>query len=86
MYGVNNARRKKTRLTQQINTASSYLDTRKVQLVRNTWLEITSGVPQGSILRPTPWNILYGGVLRTSLPEGVNTIAYTDDLVLVWYS
>lgn len=46
-------------------------------------LEITCGVPQGSVHGPILWNVYYDGVLRMSMPEGVTIIAYADDLALV---
>lgn len=44
---------------------------------------VTAGVPQGSILGPTLWNAMYDGVLRLALPEGVETIGFADDLVVL---
>lgn len=44
---------------------------------------VTSGVPQGSVLGPTLWNIMYDGVLRLEFPTGVNIIGFADDIALV---
>nr|BAC57916.1 reverse transcriptase [Anopheles gambiae] len=44
---------------------------------------VTAGVPQGSILGPTLWNIMYDGVLRVELPEGASVIGYADDIVVM---
>ncbi|XP_058128439.1 uncharacterized protein LOC131292350 [Anopheles ziemanni] len=43
---------------------------------------ITAGVPQGSILGPTLWNVMYDGVLDVELPEGASIVGFADDLVL----
>ena len=40
-------------------------------------------MPQGSVLGPPGWNVLYDGLLRQPLPEGASIVAFVDDVALI---
>lgn len=44
---------------------------------------VTKGVPQGSVLGPLLWNLMFDGVLQTRLPTGAKTMCYADDTVIL---
>lgn len=46
-------------------------------------VKLSSGVPQGSILRPTLWNVLYDSLLRICFPHEVSFLAFADDVAIV---
>jgi len=60
-----------------------YLEDRPLSFeegLNSTKIVVTCGVPQGSVLDSTLWNILYDGLLRTRLPAGVEYLAFADDV------
>jgi len=44
---------------------------------------MSCGVPQGSVLGPGLWNLLYDGLLRIRMPEGVRILAFADDVAVL---
>lgn len=44
---------------------------------------VTGGVPQGSVMGPTLWNVMYDEVLRLDLHKRAKTIGFADDLAIV---
>lgn len=46
-------------------------------------IEISGGVPQGSVVGPLLWNATFDAVMRTELPSGVKLLGFADDTMLV---
>lgn len=69
-----------------LNVIMAYLSGREIILeaegIKKT-MQIKSGVPQGSVLGPILWNVLYNELLEMQLPEGVAMIGFADDVAMV---
>lgn len=69
-----------------ITIIASYLSERKLLLETKEGVKyssINSGVPQGSVLGPTLWNILYDSLFKIKLPEEATLVGFADDVVLI---
>ena len=44
---------------------------------------VSAGVPQGSVLGPLLWNVMYDGILRLKFPKGTHIIGFADDIALM---
>ncbi|CAB0037467.1 unnamed protein product [Trichogramma brassicae] len=44
---------------------------------------ILAGVPQGSVLGPILWNVMYDSILRLRLDDGVRIVGFADDIDVV---
>lgn len=68
-----------------ISIIASYLSDRKILIETEKGIKqrkINSGVPQGSVIGPTLWNVLYDELLASEMPEGVTLVGFADDLAM----
>lgn len=65
---------------------ASYFSNREVGMFVGSqvvWKASTMGCPQGSVLGPAVWNLHLDNLLEWPMPEGVEMVAYADDVTLI---
>lgn len=59
-----------------------YLSNRYISTETESF-RMTCGVPQGSVLGPTLWNIMFNPIIKKDLGENCKVVAYADDVAIV---
>ncbi|XP_029054486.1 uncharacterized protein LOC114881785 [Osmia bicornis bicornis] len=80
------AMRKKNFNPQMVGLIRSYLTNR--WLIVNTSdgtdrIQVFGGVPQGSVIGPFMWNLVYDGLLKKTIRRDVYLIAFADDVGII---
>lgn len=66
-----------------VKVLRSYMQARNLVINEDLCMPVTCGVPQGSVLGSTLWNLFYDGVSRLPVREGVKLVAFADDVAVV---
>lgn len=69
-----------------LNILYHYLNERKITLQMGNEIVVKNtdmGCPQGSVLGPLLWNILFNGAIKMQYNEKVDLCAYADDLLFI---
>jgi len=81
---IDGALRRKNTPEYLVEMLRSWLTDRELLTgVEMTPRPVTCGVPQGSVLGPTLWNVSYDSLLEMNVPRGVHLVGFADDLAVI---
>lgn len=66
-----------------LKVIADYCCDRSVKIGLLTTKTVKGGVPQGSVLGPTLWNVLYDDVMDIDVGENAEVVCYADDLAII---
>ena len=65
------------------NVITPYFHDRAIKIWKDVERNVGGGVPQGSVLGPILWNILYDDIMDINMGKEVELVCYADDLAIV---
>lgn len=62
---------------------NSYFEPKTIKIIKTKINDMTTGVPQGAVLWPFLWNLLYDQVLNVTLSKASLSVVYADNVIIM---